>query len=147
MEWQNFGITEFRTCWKQYTPLNLCFAVGIMTCFQRRLRSAFAVRMKKLRVLGYPFSTQRRLWSDLVDVQADLSFHWVHMTFCLFCAAAQMTVLFWPAWLQSRGHEFEPQHSQISFREIVHEIISLAILSLLLIQVGQLPVTGKSMCT
>ena len=27
--WQD-GITEFRTCWKQYTPLKLCFAGGIL---------------------------------------------------------------------------------------------------------------------
>ena len=28
-ESQNFGITEFRTYWKQYTPLKLCFDGGI----------------------------------------------------------------------------------------------------------------------
>ena len=36
----------------------------------------FAVRMKKAWVLNYPLSTQRRLWSDWADAQADLSLHW-----------------------------------------------------------------------
>ena len=39
----------------------------------------FAVSMKKPRVLSYPLSTQRRLWSDWADAQADLSLHWVHI--------------------------------------------------------------------
>ena len=34
---------------------------------------------------------QGRLWSDLVDPQADLSLRWVHRSFCLFChAGAQL---------------------------------------------------------
>ena len=37
----------------------------------------FAVRMKKAWVLSYPLSAQRRLWSDWVDAQADLSLRWV----------------------------------------------------------------------
>ena len=28
---------------------------------------------------------QRRLWSDWVDAQAELSLHWVHISFCWFC--------------------------------------------------------------
>ena len=31
---------------------------------------------------------QQRLWSDWVDVQADLSLRWVHRSFCWFCHAA-----------------------------------------------------------
>ena len=34
---------------------------------------SIAVRMKKAWVLSYPLSTQRRLWSDWADAQADLS--------------------------------------------------------------------------
>ena len=45
------------------------------------------------------------------------------------------------------GREFEPQPGHTIFREIGHEIISLAILSLPPIQVGQLLVTGGSLCT
>ena len=41
----------------------------------------FAVRMKKPWVLSYLLSTQRRLWSDWVDAQADLSLHSVHNHF------------------------------------------------------------------
>ena len=36
----------------------------------------FAVRMMKARVLSYPLSAKRRLWSDWADAQADLSLRW-----------------------------------------------------------------------
>ena len=45
----------------------------------------FTVCMKKTWVLSYPLSAQRRLWSDWVDAQADLSLHWAHISFCWFC--------------------------------------------------------------
>ena len=45
----------------------------------------FAVRMKEPWVLSFPFSAQRRLWSDLANAQADLSLRWAHMPFCWFC--------------------------------------------------------------
>ena len=48
----------------------------------------FAVRLKKPWVQSYPLSTQRRLQSDYVDAQADLSLHWVHRSFCWFCRLA-----------------------------------------------------------
>ena len=41
----------------------------------------FAVRMKKAWVLSYPLSAQRRLWSDWVDAQTDLSLRWAHSHF------------------------------------------------------------------
>ena len=44
----------------------------------------FAVCMKKAWVLSYPLSTQRRLWSDWVDAQADLSLRWAHRHFVGF---------------------------------------------------------------
>ena len=44
----------------------------------------FAVRMKKIRVLSYPLSAQRRLWSDWADAQTDLSLHWAHSHFVGF---------------------------------------------------------------
>ena len=34
------------------------------------------------------FLHERRLWSDWVDAQADLSLCWAHMLFCWFCHAA-----------------------------------------------------------
>ena len=37
------------------------------------LIGVFALRMKKAWVLSYPFSAQRRLWSDWADAQAELS--------------------------------------------------------------------------
>ena len=55
----------------------------------------FAVSMKKHWALNYLLSAQRRLWSDWVDAQADLSLRWVHMSICWFChAAAQVLTLF-----------------------------------------------------
>ena len=45
----------------------------------------FAVRLKKAWVLSYPLSTQRRLWSDWADAQADLSLCWALMLFWWFC--------------------------------------------------------------
>ena len=44
----------------------------------------FAVRMKKPWVLSYPLSTQRRLWSDWTDAQADQSLCWAHTHFVGF---------------------------------------------------------------
>ena len=44
----------------------------------------FAVRTKKAWVLSYPLSAQRRLSSDWVDAQADLSLHWAHNHFVGF---------------------------------------------------------------
>ena len=44
----------------------------------------FAVRMEKALVLNYPLSAQRRLWSDWVDAQADLSLRWAHSHFFVF---------------------------------------------------------------
>ena len=41
------------------------------------LRCLF-VRMKKHYVLSYPLSTQRKLWSDWADAQADPSLRWAH---------------------------------------------------------------------
>ena len=42
------------------------------------LIKVFAVRMKKVWVLGYPLSAKRRLWSDRADAQADLRIRWAH---------------------------------------------------------------------
>ena len=57
---------------------------------------AFAVRMKKARVLSYPLSAQRRLWSDWVDAQADLSLRWEHMPLSWFCHVAANLLLIYP---------------------------------------------------
>ena len=44
----------------------------------------FAVRMKKAWVLSYPLSAQRRLWSDWVYAQTDLSLRWAYTHFVGF---------------------------------------------------------------
>ena len=49
------------------------------------------------RTLGpysHPLSAQRRLWSDWMDAQSDMSLCWVHISFCWFChASAQMVLM------------------------------------------------------
>ena len=56
----------------------------------------FAVRLKKARILSYPLSAQRRLWSDWSDAQADLSLRWAHMPFCWFCHdAAHLSISYY----------------------------------------------------
>ena len=49
-----------------------------------RLIRVFAVRMKKTGIPSYPLSAQRRLWSDWVDAQADLSIGWANIHFVGF---------------------------------------------------------------
>ena len=44
----------------------------------------FADRTKKVWLLNYPLSAQRRLWSDWPDAQADLSLRWAHNHFVGF---------------------------------------------------------------
>ena len=48
------------------------------------LIKVFSVRMKKTWILSYPLNTQRRLWSDWADAQADLSLRWAHTHFVGF---------------------------------------------------------------
>ena len=63
---------------------------------QPGLIRVFAVRMKKAWVLSYPLSVQRRLWSDWVNTQADLSPHLAHSHFFWFChEAAQICLQYW----------------------------------------------------
>ena len=40
--------------------------------------------MKKARIHNYPLNTQRRLWSNWADAQADLSLRWAHTHFVGF---------------------------------------------------------------
>ena len=64
----------------------------------------FAVRMKKARVVSYPLSAQRRLWSDWADAQADLSLRWAHIPLCLFCReAAQLFQFLKPVRVRFHG--------------------------------------------
>ena len=52
----------------------------------------FAVRRKKHWFLSYPLSAQRRLWSDCLYAQAEMSLRWAHMSFCWFCRVAAQIV-------------------------------------------------------
>ena len=62
---------------------------------QRRLRSVFAVRMKKAWVLSYSLSAQRRLWSDWADALADLSLCWAHTHFVGFVMSRLIWKTYW----------------------------------------------------
>ena len=70
--------------WLNATKWHVCPAKTQISLDIRPIWSVFAVRMKKAWVLSYPMSTQRRLWSDWADAQADLSLRWVHSHFVGF---------------------------------------------------------------
>ena len=55
-----------------------------VTVCPAKTQISLGIRMKKAWVLSYPLSAQRRLWSDWVDAQADLSLCWVHSHFVCF---------------------------------------------------------------
>ena len=55
----------------------------------------FAVRMTKASVLSYPFSVQRRLWSDWVDAQADLRLRLAHSHFVGFVTRRLINIYFY----------------------------------------------------
>ena len=54
----------------------------------------FIARMKKAWVLSCPLSSQRRLWSDWADAQADLSLHWAHSHCVCFVLMRLIFLLF-----------------------------------------------------
>ena len=56
----------------------------------RPVWSVFAVRMKKLWVLSYSLTAQRKFWSDWADAQAELSDRWAHRSFCWVCRATAL---------------------------------------------------------
>ena len=68
----------------------------------------FAVRMKKARILSYPLSAQRRLWSDWADAQADLSLHWAHMPFLWF---RHEVAHYWSSEQDTRGKTIDFNHN------------------------------------
>ena len=66
----------------------------------RPIWSVFAVRMKKAWILSYPLSTQRRLWSDWVDAQADVSLHWVQTHLLVLSCRGSISNFFCNCWNQ-----------------------------------------------
>ena len=75
----------------------------------------FAVRMKKAWVLSYTLSRQRRLWSDWVDAQADLSLCWAHSHFVGFVMLRFISLLqentdcWWHSTVNRRGGLNKPR--------------------------------------
>ena len=53
-----------------------------------------AVRLKQNWIQSYPLRAQRRLWSDCVDAQADLSLCWAQRSFCCCCCVFFFCVFF-----------------------------------------------------
>ena len=65
-----------------------------------------------------------------------------------YCRPASVAQLYAPSDWRPEGHWSNPRSGQQhSFVEIDHEIFSTVILSLPLIQEGQLSVSGERMCT
>ena len=90
--------------------------------------------------------------SEDPDLTAPLGLHCLHMAFCqkLWCSKfwASVAQLDAPSDWRPGGRGFNPRRGrQHSFVEIDHEIFSVVILSLPLIQEGQLSVSGERMCT
>ena len=69
------------------------------------------------------------------------------MTWLIYEYTMRVMDHFWTAGVWYLGRRFDPHLRQHPFVEIGHEIISTAILSLLLIQEGQLSVPGEITCT
>ena len=92
--WTNVLIREQRTYEPRHDKTNNVSCAPSETSDQPghppNLIRVFAVRMKKTLVLSYPLSSQRRLWSDWADAQADLSLRWAHRSFCWFCHEAAL---------------------------------------------------------
>ena len=82
----------------------------------------FTVCMKKALVLIYPFSAQRRLWSDWADSQADLSLRWAHTHSVGF-------VMSWLIWYQKHraGLEFSIRLMLATFTPIQTIMIDMFI--------------------
>ena len=75
----------------------------------------FAVRMKKHWVLSYPLSSQRRLWSDWADAQADLSLCWAHSHFVGFVVRRSRLLLHRYIWaLAQQNHQYRLDASEES---------------------------------
>ena len=150
-----------------------CEKTYLQTCWPSAVWSESVVCMKKLGSPGYLKCTQWRFWSDCVNAQADLTLCWAHLSkgmaqICLdlqqissdllvACCVNIPADIIWNAGLGgtvwcvsdcwSGGRGFDPrQVQQQSFVEIDNEIVSTVILSLLLIQEGQLSVSGERVC-
>ena len=87
-----------------------------------------------------------------IEFTEDEKYH-ILMTWLNYCVTSwTVPLLAWPgrsvgcasAW-HADGREFDPRVRQHSFLEVGHEIISTAIASLPLIQVGQLSVTDLAL--
>ena len=83
-----------RFYWVPTTCEPQCDKTNKMACLPSLIR-VFAVRIKKAWVLSYPLSAQRRLWSDWMDAQADLSLRWAHSHFFCFVKRWLMCFCIW----------------------------------------------------
>ena len=98
-----------------------------------------------------PMSTCYKVFgSSLFKVYIYWCMEWIKLIICMMLdtglAGRGSSVGCASAWYAD-GRGFDPYVRQHSFVEIGHKIISTAILSLPLIQEGQLSVTGERMCT
>ena len=111
-----------------------CLVVRIFSCIFRDFTSADKSFLTRL----------VRSWRWIKE---DLNVHSVYLLYMwsLPASVAQLDV---PSDWRPGGRGFNPRRGrQHSFLEIDHEIFSTVILSLLLIQEGQLSASGERMCT
>ena len=97
--------------------------------------SVFALCMKKPWVLSYPLSTQRRLWSDWTDAQADLSLRWAHTHFVgLSCRGSPFGHIKEITWEQMHADNFG---THVKFTVLCIIIIIVMFLSFRIDRSGQ----------
>ena len=91
---------------------------------------------------------QQLIYFFYVFSKIDEAHHAHEMSSLILSELASVAHLDAPSDWRPGGHGFNPRRGrQHSFVEIDHEIFSTVILSLPLIQEGQLPVSGGRMCT
>ena len=110
-------------------PVKTWVSLGIRPSLIR----AFTVRTKKAWVLSYPLSakwrlrsawaSQRRLWSDWADAQADLSLRWAHMPFCWFCQDAAQPKNQYGS--EEKGHSWVDCQQVVPFYDVFSFSLSL----------------------
>ena len=93
-------------------------------------------------------SIEGRKYPPIHVICEDFSDIWVNVSICHWILSASVAQLDVPSDWRPGGRGFNPRRGrQHSFVEIDHEIFSTVILSLPLIQEGQLSVSGERMCT
>ena len=100
----------------------------------------FAVCMKKARVLSYPLSAQRRLWSDWVDASVCLSLRWAHTHFVCFVMLwlIPSTIMILSFWTDRAGQTVQTQ---------IRLLLGSTLFAILSASFGRITSTVKPLCS